>query len=149
MIRAVFDTNIFFQGILVEKGPAGECIKLVNDEEIRLFVTDQTFDEIRDVISRPRLIQKYPILASTRAEIVLRSVAAQAIFITDIPEVFKLDRDNDDEVFINLAIIAKADYLVSRDNDLLDLRHDSVFISSFPDLRIVSPVEFLQAVRAK
>ncbi len=78
----------------------------------------------------------------------LRSAAAQAIFISDVPKVFELNRDLDDEVFVNLAVAAKADYLVSRDQDLLDLRDNSEFTSQFPNLKIVNPVGFLKLIRA-
>ncbi|MGH9948384.1 MAG: putative toxin-antitoxin system toxin component, PIN family [Pyrinomonadaceae bacterium] len=148
MISAVFDTNIFFQGILFENGPAGECVKLVDRGGVQLFFTQQTFDEIQDVISRPALIRKYPVLSSKRAEIILRSAAAQSIFVSDVPAVFFLDRDIDDQLFVNLAIAAKAHYIVTRDRDLLDLRDDSEFCNTFHELRIVTPVGFLEIVRA-
>ena len=41
-----------------------------------------------------------------------------------------------------------ADYIVTRDNDLLDLMKDSDFVSQFPALNIVTPVGFLEIVRA-
>ncbi len=55
----------------------------------------------------------------------------------------------DDECYINLAIEAKADYLVSRDRDLLDLMtgHTDVckdFRRRFRQLKIVEPIEFLR-----
>ena len=59
-----------------------------------------------------------------------------------------LPRDPDDEVFLNLAIQSDAEFLVTRDRDLLDLMDDSEFCSQFPHLRIVAPVGFLEAVRS-
>jgi predicted nucleic acid-binding protein len=49
---------------------------------------------------------------------------------------------------LNLAIAANVGYLVSRDKDLLDLMMDQTFVGKFPQLRVVEPVAFLQAVRA-
>jgi len=43
-----------------------------------------------------------------------------------------------------LALACEAKFIVSRDNDLLDLRKDDIFKISFPQLRIVSPAEFLE-----
>ena len=52
---------------------------------------------------------------------------------------------------INLAAAARADYLVSRDKDLLSLATDHSLVAKqfrqrFPKIRIVTPVDFLEAV---
>lgn len=63
------------------------------------------------------------------------------------PRVESLERDPKDEPYLNLAIATKAEYLVTRDRDLLDLMHDSSFQQRYPDLRILDPVEFLNEIR--
>jgi len=55
-------------------------------------------------------------------------------------------RDPDDEPVLNLAIHVKADYLVARDKDLLDLDRDRDFRLIYPFLRIVTPEALLQAL---
>lgn len=44
------------------------------------------------------------------------------MYSVNIANVFVLDRDPKDSKYIDLAIATKADFLVTRDNDLLDLR---------------------------
>jgi putative PIN family toxin of toxin-antitoxin system len=148
MISAVFDTNIFFQSILVESGPAGECVKLIDEGRVQIYLAPQTIDEIKDVISRPALVKKYPVLTTDRARIVLRSLATKAIFFAQVPDIFKLDRDPDDEILVNLAVAAGVSYLVTRDQDLLDLMDNEEFRDKFPNLNIITPVGFLEKVRA-
>lgn len=63
-----------------------------------------------------------------------------------MPRIEKLDRDPKDEPYLNLAIAAKATYLVSRDRDLLDLMADPTFRQRHPDLLILDPVEFLREI---
>lgn len=58
------------------------------------------------------------------------------------------ERDPDDEMYINLAIVANASYLVSRDQDLLDLVTTSTdvarqFRSRYPFLRIMKAADFI------
>ena len=149
MISVVFDTNIYVQAMLGQNGPAYECIQIASRGEVRLFAARSIFVEINDVISRPRLIHKYPVLTTERSAMILRSAAAQAEIVSEVPQVFRIDRDPDDDIFVNLAIAVKADYLVSRDKDLSELMLDSEFTSRYPYLKIVNPFEFLQAVRAK
>jgi predicted nucleic acid-binding protein len=55
---------------------------------------------------------------------------------------------------LNLAIEVEADYLVSRDNDLLDLMNweleeGRAFQQRFHFLKIVTPVEFLKVMESQ
>ena len=148
MIVAVFDTNIFLQGILSEGGPADSCLRLVFDGSIYLVVTDAVLEEVEDVISRPSLVSKFSQLRTSRPRFMIEKIYSKAIVAENPTKIFSFQRDPTDEIFINLALANHADYLVSRDRDLLDLRDDSAFSSQFPDLKIVSPVGFLEIVRA-
>jgi len=49
------------------------------------------------------------------------------------------DRDPDDAHDVNLAEATRADFLGSRDNDLLDLMKNDGFKTRFPNLRVISP----------
>jgi predicted nucleic acid-binding protein len=55
-------------------------------------------------------------------------------------------RDPDDEPYRNLAIASGASFLVTRDKDLLDLMDDATFVSEYPSLEIVNPVELLRSL---
>ena len=64
---------------------------------------------------------------------------------------FTYPRDPDDEPYLNLAIEVSADYLISRDNDLLDLMNWNQeagrdFQKRFRFLKIVTPEEFLRVM---
>ena len=54
----------------------------------------------------------------------LKRVLKKAVFIKIVPAGFKYSRDPKDEKYINLAIEVEADYVISRDKDLLDLMTD-------------------------
>lgn len=68
--------------------------------------------------------------------------------IQDVPALIEFPRDPKDEPYLNLTATSKASYLVSRDNDLLDLRKDEEFLQLLPGVTILDPVEFLKVVRA-
>ena len=65
-----------------------------------------------------------------------------------MPLQFPYPRDPKDELYLNLAIAAGARYLVSWDNDLLDLMADNpdgtAFRGRFPGLMVLTPVAFLR-----
>jgi putative PIN family toxin of toxin-antitoxin system len=127
MTRAVFDCVILLQAAARATGPAGACLQAVRDGRLELVVSPAILDEVRDVLTRPKTLRKFPTLT-------LEDVAALAVELPDVPRVFTLARDPKDEPYINLALAANARYLVSRDNDLLDLMEDESFRSQCPDL---------------
>jgi predicted nucleic acid-binding protein len=54
--------------------------------------------------------------------------------------------------YINLAVEVEADYIVSRDKDLLDLMNDYTdeakeFRQRFRPLKVIEPLEFLKEMR--
>ena len=147
MISSVFDTNVILQGILSMDGPAGACIQLLSDDRFQLITTDAILVEVRSVITRPKLVNKYSVLRGEQPTRVLDKICKKAMLASHPQQIFRLDRDPADEVFVNLALENAAEFLVTRDRDLLDLMDDSAFCSKFPGLKIVTPVGFLEVVR--
>lgn len=76
----------------------------------------------------------------------LQRLEKNGVMVTRLPEHFQYERDADDEHVINLAIEAGAEFLVSRDKDLLDLASDAEFTARFPNLTILDPVAFLNRI---
>ena len=74
-------------------------------------------------------------------------VAEKATLLDDVLEHFMYARDPKDEKYVNLAIEVAATYLVSRDNDLLDLMTGATdeckdFRRRFNSLTVIEPVKF-------
>jgi predicted nucleic acid-binding protein len=99
---------------------------------------------VRDLLGRPRIRAKNPSLTDTSVVEFIDRVRQVAKRIDTVPASFALARDTDDEPYLNLAIAASADYLVTRDNDMLDLMRDAVFRAQYPTLTILDPVDLLQ-----
>jgi len=75
----------------------------------------------------------------------------KATMVRDVPKVFEYLRDPEDDPYLNLAISARAAFLVSRDRDLLDLMtgHDAEskqFRQRFRFLKVIKPLDFLNEV---
>lgn len=98
---------------------------------------------MRDVLLRPKLRAKFPILTPDWVESVLSALEAEADLFYDVPRVIELPRDPKDEPYLNLALAAEARYLVTRDRDLLDLADNSAFQSRCTQLLILDPLSFL------
>ena len=53
--------------------------------------------------------------------------------VDEVPRIYAPERDRKDEPYLNLALEARARYLVSRDRDLLDLMSDEAFLRRIPN----------------
>lgn len=106
---------------------------------------------MRDRLSRSSLRDNYPLLTDERVEGLISLLRWKAELVRRVPEHFTYPRDPNDEPYLNLAIEAQADYIVTRDNDLLDLmkwttEEGREFQKRFRSLRIVDPVTFLKEI---
>lgn len=111
-------------------------------------MSDELLQEIRDVLTRPEIRRKNARYTDQDIEILVDRLERIGKLIADLPAHFRYERDPGDEHLIDLAIEANAEYLVSRDKDLLDLRYDPLFRARYPGLTIADPVEFLKRLEA-
>lgn len=144
--RAVFDCMVFVQALASDRGPAFACLQLVREGKVELCVSPAILAEISDVLARPKLRKKLPSLTTERVAAFLDDVASEALLISDVPARFRYDRDPKDEPYVNLALVAGARYLTSRDRDLLDLAEDERFRRQFPGLTILDPLALLREI---
>lgn len=154
LLPVVFDCMIFLQGLIKERGAAVDCLEAFENGAVELFISEEILREIADVLTRPKLQAKFSLLTEERAERLLQTLRQKATLIENVPKLFNYSRDPKDEKYINLAAFAKADYVVSRDNDLLNLMTDFTdeakeFRQRFRPLKVIEPVEFLQIIKIR
>jgi putative PIN family toxin of toxin-antitoxin system len=89
--------------------------------KITVAVSRATLAEVEEVLLRSELRLKYPLLMDERVTELLDRLFYRGIYLRQVRQYFTYPRDPKDEPQLNLAIEVKADYLISRDNDLLDL----------------------------
>lgn len=150
-IQAVYDCNVFLQGLVNAQSPSNSCLDFWITGDVRLYVSRPILVEIRNVLLRPELQDKFANLTYERVEVLFQAIAQKAVLLEAVPTHFRFERDIKDEPYLNLAIVSGAQYIVSRDNDLLDLmrRPDPVSNASritYPRISIVDPVAFIEIV---
>ena len=149
MIPAVFDSTALLQAAANKKGPAGACLAFIDEGRVKLFLSAVTFEEIRDLLNRQAIRKAFPKLSDEKVLGFLDHLMDKGHKIDDVPNVYRFDRDPKDAPYLNLAIATQAPFIVSRDNDLLDLMKDDEFRKAYPWLTILAPVAFLRHVRAE
>lgn len=149
MISAVFDCVVYVQAVLSKKGPAFACLSLAEEEHVTLHFSTEILDEVKRSLQSPTLRKKYAQLTDERVEKFLERVVNAGTLSQNPPPVFSLRRDPKDEPYLNLAIENHVSFLVSWDNDVLDLMNNDTFRKTYPTLRIMNPVAFLSHVRSE
>ena len=119
--RVVFDCMVFLQGAARRESPAAACLLLAELGVVELCVSAEILSEIRDVLTRPSIQQRFPVLTDAMVDRFLSALGKHSLLISPASRLFVYERDPKDEPYINLAIAAGARYLVSRDADILDL----------------------------
>jgi len=99
------------------------------------------------VISRPKIRIKFQQLTDDVVAECISRIERIAVRVEEVGTAIILARNPKDEPYLNLAVACQAEYLVSRDRDLLEGANDIATLP--PNLRIVDPVAFLVAVRAQ
>lgn len=150
--EAVFDCNIYLQAAARPLSPSAACLLLAEEGIVLLYVSEEILTEVSEVLRRPAIQKRFPELTAENIEKFLERVRSFAKLVKKVPAKFSYPRDLDDEIYINLAVEAEVDYLVSRDNDLLDLMTGYTdeckdFRRRFRWLKVVDPVEFLNELR--
>ena len=150
--RVVFDCNISVQAAAFEDGPAAECLRLMESGAVELFVSKPTIAELRRVFTYEEVLSISPNLTPERVSAFVKRVTVRATRLRRVPRVFNYPRDPKDVFYMDLAATARADYLVTRDNDLLSLMsgHSAIckaFRRRTHPLLVVDPTTFLEKIR--
>jgi putative PIN family toxin of toxin-antitoxin system len=127
-MKAVFDTNVLVAAFVSE----GVCAKLLGRarrKQLDLVLSSFILEEFENVLLKKFSASKEQVRTASH----LISEAAQTVPTTSV--LSGICRDPDDDQILSCALSAEADYLVTGDRDLLDLKE-------FHGIRIVTPGAF-------
>ena len=115
-IKIVVDTNLFISLLI---GKRVSVLKnILTSPLFTLVVSEFLIEEIREVTKRPKLVRYFN----------LSEVDALLDYLKEISESFELHkitprcRDPKDDYLLELAIVSKAEFLLTGDADLLELK---------------------------
>ncbi len=133
--RLVFDTNVVLDMLHFTEPSAQFLLAAVQAKTCECFYQDKTFAELQRVLNYPRLritVDKQQAISCAYQEIAT-AIDANDPTLPALPPLPRC-RDRDDQMFLQLAALARADVLVSKDNDLLRLAKRKTLV-----FRILTP----------
>lgn len=142
-IRTVIDTNVWVSALLNPFGFPSKLRKAFEKGAFHTIISEPLLMELADVLNRPRIKDKYGITENDIEELLsLIEERSEAVLLTGG---IVICRDKDDNLVIETAIKGKAEYLITRDDDIKFDKEVSSFLSSH-GITVQSVAQFLSTI---
>ena len=138
----VLDTNVLISAAFgIENTIPDQIHRALRKQEFILVTSPEILQEIEEVLNREKIIQ---ITKMTKAEIkkFLQDLIDIAFIVLGNVAVQVVQKDPDDDKFIAAAIEGKADYIVSGDKPLLNIKE-------YMGIKIISPKDFMRLLKKR
>jgi len=135
------DTNLFVSGLFAKDSLSAQLQDLWINQDFQLVTSIEIIKEVSRVFTYPRIKERFKPKDETIKRF-FRLVFRKAIIAKDIYETDKILDDPTDNKFLACALEKKADYIVSRDPHLRNLKH-------YHGIQIVDAKSFIEKVTAK
>ena len=138
-LRAVVDTNLFISGLFAKDALSARLQDLWINQDFNLITSIEIIKEVSRVLYYPRIQERFKPKEDTIKRF-FRLIFRKAIIAKDI---YKTDRINDDPTdnkFLACALEKKADYIVTRDPHLRNIKH-------YHGIQIIDAKTFIDKVK--
>ena len=134
-MRAVLDTVVFVRALINPKGRWGRLLFDLSDHYV-VVLSPEIITEIVSVLYRPALRERFPQMADPPQLDRVLQLFEQAE-VVEPSEELSVCRDPKDDKFFSCALAGRADYIVTEDNDILE-------VGEFRGVRPISAAEFIE-----
>lgn len=143
-LKAVIDTNVWISALINPFGYPARLRKHFENGDFTTIISEPILDEIADVLSRPRIKDKYNITEDAIKEllILIEEKAEHVLLSNNI----NICRDEDDDLVIETAIRGNAKYIVTRDDDVKFDLEISAFLSKY-NISVLTIAKFLKLLK--
>jgi len=139
-MRAVIDTNVWVSAVLNPHGAPAQVMDAFRKARFVVVLSQPLLDELQQVLTRPRLIQRLTYNTQMVQELV-NLLRTRAVWVK-IQDDISICRDPHDNMVLETAILGRAEYLVTRDDDL---KRDLELVQKMAEwgIQVVSVQQFL------
>lgn len=133
-IKVVVDTNVVISAPLSKDGNPAKIFELILLEKIENYTSLTIIKEIVEVFDRPRISK---LIDEEKKNFIVSSFKTFSKIIEPSLKLNIIREDISDNKFLECALTAKADYIISGDEHLKKLEQ-------FGNIKIINPKEFLE-----
>lgn len=130
-MKVVIDTNIFVSSFF--GGKPREIIELWKNRHIILCLSNEIIEEYIEVLQRIGLQNEKEL----NELLALFAKSYNCIFTSKTPSIKIIETDPDDNKFIECAVALNAQYIITGDNDILEIKN-------YMGIKVVTPHQFLE-----
>ena len=135
MIRAVLDTNVLVSALISGLGSPAALVAHWQAEEFEIVISTVILRELERVLHYAKLRKHYPI-SEDEVQRFIHLFSTQAVEVFPLVTVTVIERDSTDNRYLECALAGDAQYIVSGDRHLLELKE-------YRDIQILTPAEFV------
>jgi putative PIN family toxin of toxin-antitoxin system len=138
-LNAVLDSTVLISAFLTPSGVADAVLQGTIENRFACLLSEDIVAETTRRLLSPRLQQRY---GYDPADVEAFGSGLRASFdlVTDIPLLSGVVRDPNDDMIVACAVAASADYVVSRDDDLVSLE-------SYEGITMMTPEALMAVLR--
>ena len=139
VLKAVIDTNVMVSVAFPKGELAGELRDMIADGAFTLVTSREIVAEVYRVLHYPRILKQFNASKDNIDEFI-GMIIEYALFGESRYTLDEIKEDPSDDMFLACAMEAKADFIVSRDPHLRNLKQ-------FHGIKIINVKEFVEKVR--
>jgi len=136
MLRVVLDANVFVSAVLKPQSNLAKILEWVKEGKIKLVISGDILSEIRSVLLYPK-IKKRHCRTPKEVEKFLKKTVRISFITSGRVRVEEIKDDPEDNKYLSAALEGKADFIMSGDHHLKDIR-------IYQGIRILDPAPFLK-----
>lgn len=137
-IIAVFDSNILVRIALAKTNRVKLLWQAAQTGRYRLLISESILTELGRVLRYPRIRERYQ-LTDVTIDDFLNSLRLVAFTTQDLYQVSRVQADETDNIFLACALEGNADYVVSEDPHLRDIK-------DYQGISIIGIVDFQKVI---
>lgn len=141
-LRIVVDTNVIISGLFgIKNSPSYEIFEAIRSQKLILVLSPPIVEELEEVSGRERIVKRTKMSKEDRISfiegVIEHSEVTRGVQMSKI-----IGRDVKDDMFLACAYEARANFIITGDRDLLELK-------KYGDTKIVTPREFVEYIKNK
>jgi len=137
-MKIVLDTNIWLSGLFWD-GEASKLIELIEKRKFEVFVSNEVLNEIVDVLNKESKFQRFLESKEQKISDLIRTILSIGSLISVKSKLDVVKTHEADNRILELAVDSRANYLISYNRHLLDVKE-------FKSIKIIDPGMFLEEV---
>jgi putative PIN family toxin of toxin-antitoxin system len=141
ILKAVIDTSVMVSVAFAVQGLAKELRDMIADGRFLPVTSKPILKELYQVLHYPHIAKRF---SPTKEDInaFMALIIERALIVEGLYEINGISADPNDDMFIACALEADADYIISRDPHLRNIKH-------YRRIQIIDATTFIEKVKGK